>query len=56
MKIGKIYDSVIMEVSDDVYGLVKSSYSNSRIIMTKNSNIVYNPTPNQEIRVKPKGL
>jgi hypothetical protein len=55
MKIYEIYKG-INEVSNEVYSLVKSDYSDSRIIMNKFDEINYRPTPDQKVRVKPKGL
>ena len=58
MKIGKIYDSVLREVGSDVYELIKTKYSKSRLIMSKDDKIDFRSTPigNQEVRFKPMGL
>ena len=49
-------EGLLDEVSSDVYDLVKTKYSNSRIIMSKYDEISYKPEPNQPVRFKPKGL
>ena len=56
MKMGKIYNKVISELSDKQYNLVKTEYRDSRIIMSDDVEINYSPTPNQATGVKPKGL
>lgn len=58
MKIGKYFNEVINEVSDDVYKLIKSKYNNARLIMSKDDEINFTAIPisSQEIRFKPKGL
>lgn len=58
MKIGKIYNKVMTEVSSDVYNKLTSEYSDARIIMSHEDEIKFRATPNsaQEIRSKPRGL
>jgi hypothetical protein len=58
MKISEIYNKIMTEVSSDVYNLVRSDYSDSRIIMSKDDEIRFTSisSDRQEVRTKPKGL
>ena len=47
---------VVNEVSKDVYDLINTKYSNSRIIMSPEEKITYKSNDTQSLGYKPKGL
>lgn len=51
----RLIEYKISEVSDDVYGMIGS---NDRVIMTRESELVFRSTPigNQKVSAKPRGL
>lgn len=55
MKIIDIFES-ITEVSQELYQEIKSNYRDSRLIMSKDSEIVFKSRPDQKAGPKPRGL
>ena len=49
-------ESLLKEISEEAYELLKTKYNDSRVIMSKEEQITFRDSPNQQNRRKPIGL